>query len=187
MCGRYIFYDEKNAQLKEMIAQAKEKLPQKTFSEISLFEVFPRQKAFAAVFDKTKDQSVIKVMQWGFDHGGKIVINARSETCFTSSFFSDAVPCVLPASSYFEWTKKHQKYKFRTRHETIYLGGVAREEENGWHFVILTEEATGRQAEIHTRQPLVFNYEDAKKWCASKHPTSLFAYSIQERSCEKSE
>ncbi len=184
MCGRYVFYDQQNAQLKEMIAQAKEKMSAKEFNEISLFEVFPGQKAFAAVYDTTKKAVRIKTMRWGYDNHGKAVINARSETCFTSAFFQDSLPCAIPASSYFEWTKTHQKYEFRCSDETIYLGALAHLEKNEWHFVILTEEAQGGQAEVHSRQPLVFCYEDAKKWCASPHPTSLLIHSIQER-CRK--
>jgi putative SOS response-associated peptidase YedK len=181
MCGRYIFYDEKNQQLKEMIAAAREKMSPKEFAEISLFEVFPGQKAFAAVYDPAKQRSVIRTMQWGYSYAERPVINARSETCFSSSFFAGSLPCAIPASSYFEWTKTHQKYEFRTKHETIYLGALAHMENGAWHFVILTEEAKNAQAEIHPRQPLVFTYEDAKKWCASKHPTSMYANSIQER------
>ena len=181
MCGRYVFYDENNQQLKKIIASAKEKLPEKEFNEISLFEVFPGQKALAAVYDAKRAQVRIKVMKWGFVQGTRSVINARSETCFTSPFFTGSVPCVIPASSYFEWTKTHQKYEFRCQDETIYLGGLAHQENEEWHFVILTEDASGKQADIHFRQPLVFNYEDAKKWCASQHPTSMYASSIQER------
>jgi len=185
MCGRYIFCDEQNAHLKEMIAQAKEKMSAKEFNEISLFEVFPGQKAFAAIYDSNKKNVRCKTMCWGYDNHGKKVINARSETCFSSPFFQDSLPCVIPASSYFEWTKTHQKYEFRCSHETIYLGALAHLEQNEWHFVVLTEEAQKKQIEVHARQPLVFNYEDAKKWCASKHPTSLFTHSIQERSSKK--
>lgn len=181
MCGRYVFYDQQNAHLKEMIAQAKERMSEKEFSEISLFEVFPGQKAFAAVYVKEKKAPMIKVMKWGYDIHGRAVINARSETCFTSPFFTGSIPCVIPASSYFEWTKTHQKYEFRCQDETIYLGGLAHQENNEWNFVILTEDASGKQADVHFRQPLIFNYEDAKKWCASQHPTSMYERSIQER------
>lgn len=185
MCGRYIFYDQKNAHLKELIAQAREKMSEKDFNEISLFEVFPGQKAFAAVYDPAKQKTVLKVMRWGYDNHGKAVINARSESCFASQFFQDSFPCAIPASSYFEWTKTHQKYEFKAKSETIYLGALAHIENQQWHFVIITEEASGAQADVHFRQPLVFSYEDAKKWCASKHPTSLLPLSIQERYASK--
>lgn len=185
MCGRYIFYDEQNAYLKEMLENAKAKMSEKTFSEISLFEVYPGQKAFTAVFDQTKKMVRIKVMQWGFSLNNKQVINARSESCFHSSFFQDAVPCVLPASAYYEWTRTHQKYEFRTEQETIFLAGLAHHENEQWHFVILTEQATGDQATIHFRQPVVFNYEDAKKWCSLQAPTSISLPSIQKRLMSK--
>lgn len=185
MCGRYVFYDENNQQLKKIIASAKEKMPEKEFNEISLFEVFPGQKALAAVYDAKRAQVRIKVMKWGFVQGTRSVINARSETCFNSLFFADAVPCAVPASAYFEWTADHQKYSFTADNETIYLGGLAKEHSDGWYFIIITEPASGMQKEIHDRQPLVFTYQDAKKWCASKHPTSLLSHSLQERSSTK--
>ena len=185
MCGRYIFYDGRNEDLKEMIAMAQEKLPAEEFNEVSLSEVFPGQKAFAAVYDKEKEKPRLKVMKWGYSTHGRILINARSETCFTTPFYIGFVPCAVPASAYFEWTKDHEKYEFRTEEKTLYLGGLAHQEKNGWHFLIITEPATGTQAYVHERQPLVFSYEDAKKWCASEHPASLFINSIQHRSCEK--
>ena len=101
-------------------------------------------------------------------------------------FFAGSIPCVLPASCYYEWSKEtHARYAFRTADECMYLGGLARQFADGWHFVILTEEAKGEARTIHDRQPLVFTYEDAKKWCASLHPTSLLENSIQYRSIVK--
>ncbi|NLH62851.1 MAG: SOS response-associated peptidase [Erysipelotrichaceae bacterium] len=181
MCGRYMFYDQKNAHLKAMIDQAKEQFSEKAFAEISLFEVFPGQKAFAGIYDREKKALRIKVMQWGLPMKDKLVINARCESLMQSSFFEGVSLCAIPASSYFEWTASHQKYEFSSDDETIYLAGIARYETALWHFAIVTEEAGGPQAEIHSRQPIVFSYEDAKKWCSAKDPTSMYASSIQKR------
>jgi putative SOS response-associated peptidase YedK len=185
MCGRYIFYDQKNAHLKAMIDQAKEQFSEKVFAEISLFEVFPGQKAFAGIYDTEKKAMRIKVMQWGLAMKDKLVINARCESLMQSSFFQGVSLCAIPASSYFEWTAAHQKYEFSSDDETIYLAGIARCENGQWHFAIVTEEAGRPQAEIHPRQPLVFSYEDAKKWCSAEDPTSMYASSIQKRIAAK--
>lgn len=161
---------------------AEKNMKPEEFEKISLFDVHPGESAFAGYWNEEKQSTRITIMQWGFKMQNKLVINARSETCFESSFFKDALPCVLPADSYYEWSKKpHRKYTFLTSSKPMYLAGICHKEDGRLHFVILTEEAGSPQREIHDRQPVIFNYEDAKKWCASKHPTSLLHNSIPER------
>ena len=179
MCGRYVFYDEKNRRIADLIDKARARYGEEEFSRISMNEVCPGSTAFAGIYIPSRNMHVLRPMKWGYPRAsGSPVINARSETAFSSRFFAGSIPCVLPASSYYEWSKEtHARYAFRTADECMYLGGLARQFADGWHFVILTEEAKGEARTIHDRQPLVFSYEDAKKWCASVHPTSLYASS----------
>lgn len=183
MCGRYRFFDEKNPKLKEIIETAKKTLPSEEFAEISLFEVFPSQKCFVGYWNQKKQEVRTTVMKWGYTgFHDNTVINARSETCFTSRFFNDSLPCAIPASSYFEWSQNpHRKYEFTTEEQPVYLAGIFHQEKDGNHFVILTEEAGQPQRQIHSRQPVMFPYEKAREWCAFKHPSSLLSCSIQKR------
>ena len=181
MCGRYLFLTERNQKLKELAELARKQLPPDVYSKISLFEVTPGSFSFAGIYDPSKKKTVTRVMKWGFHLKNKLIINARSETCFSSPFFADSVPCVLMASSYFEWSADKVRYEFRTDDETFYLAGLCRKEENEVHFVILTEEANDITSEVHHRQPVIFTYEKAKAWCASGTPALLLKDSVQNR------
>lgn len=187
MCGRYHFYDGNNPVIRKLIDQAKAALPEKEFEEISLFEVFPSQKCFAGYWNPQKKDVRTTVMKWGYSgFNGRQIINARSETCFKSRFFAGSHPCAVPACGYYEWSENPRvKYEFTVEKEPFYLAGIFHKEQNGLHFVILTEEAGEPQRQIHSRQPLLLSYENARKWCASEHPASLRALSIQNRIIRK--
>lgn len=180
MCGRYVFYDGKNPRFQNWISLLKEKMTENDFQKLSFEDIHPTDKSLVGLFDPQERHLKTILMTWGFLTKKNLVINARCETCFTSPFFAQCLPCTIPCSGYYEWTTDKQKYLFQTKEE-MYLGGLCKKEKDGWHFVILTEEATGKQAHIHSRQPLVFTREDAKKWNLSKDPTSLYSCSIQNR------
>jgi putative SOS response-associated peptidase YedK len=182
MCGRYVFNNGDSEQLDQLIDTARKRLPKETFEKISLFEVYPGCVSFAGIFDHSSKQTVTRLMKWGYaSWQKKLIINARSETCFTSAFFADSVPCALPATSYFEWSKDRQRYAFTVDDEVFYLAGLCRKENNETHFVILTEAANEDCAAIHHRQPVIFTYEKAKAWCASDTPSLLLKDSVQNR------
>ena len=183
MCGRYVFFDEKNPKLREMIDTARKKLPEQEFEKISLFEVFPSQYCFAGYWNSSRKEVRTTIMKWGYTgFHGNTVINARSETCFESSFFAGSFPCAIPATGYYEWSvNPRRKYEFTIEEQPFYLGGIFHMENKEPHFVILTEEAGEPQRQIHSRQPLLFTYENAKKWCAAKHPASLRCLSVSKR------
>lgn len=184
MCGRYRFLNGANPRFEEWIQKTKEKMPPKQFEQLSFEDIFPSSFAFVGFLDPKDIRLKTKLMKWGFQNRNSLVINARSETCFTSPFYEGCIPCTVPASGYYEWTKEKEKYFF-TIDQEMYLAGVARIENNEWHFVILTEEAVGNQRLIHTREPVVFHRDDAKKWNLSKDPTSLLSCSIKERTQTK--
>ncbi|MCH4207566.1 MAG: SOS response-associated peptidase [Solobacterium sp.] len=188
MCGRYVFFDDRNPQLKQWIDQAKEKLPKKQFEEISLFEVFPAQMVLTAVYNpKTKRMQLVP-MHWGYPgKEGKPVINARSETADSSYFFKDSHRCIIPASGYYEWSKNpKEKYYFTIREQpTLFLGGLCRRETDGLHMVILTEAAKVPESLIHDRQPLIFDASKIKDWCMDGDYRLLLQSSVQNRSMSK--
>ncbi len=185
MCGRYIFASEENEFIRRLIAKAEKSMKPEVFEEISLFDVFPGQKAIVMTASAKPDHTSFTVMIWGFaGRNSQMIINARSETAFQSSFFAGCLPCAIPASAYYEWTPQKHKYSFRID-EPFFLGGLCRVENNELHFVILTEEAASPQNEIHHRQPLLFTAKDAKAWTASAQPTLMIKNSVQKRIIEK--
>lgn len=182
MCGRYLYFDGHNPIIAKFIDTAKEKLPEKTFAKISLFEVFPDAYVFAGIYD---DHFHSRIMRWGLHMNKKLVINARCETIRQSLFFKDTKPCVLLCSGYYEWSKQpKEKYYFSLGEEPMYLAGVYRKEEGELRFAILTEEATGNYALIHNRQPVVLSKENAQAWCRET-ALPVHDYSIHERRITK--
>lgn len=182
MCGRYLFLTEKNERLKALAEAAKEKLPKETYEKLSLFEVYPGSVSLAGLYDPSINKTVTRPMVWGLrSFDGKLIINARSETCFSSRFFADCRPCAMAASAYYEWSKNKTRYAFTTDEETFFLAGLWRYENSGMHFVILTEAANEETAEIHHRQPVIFPYEKAKAWCQSETPSLLLKDSVVKR------
>ena len=173
MCGRYLFFDEQNEKLKELIEAARKKLPAKTFEELSFADVYPSCRALAGIYVPEKKTVLTRVMRWGYTGSGRTVINARSETALTSRYFAGSQPCALPATMYYEWDERKKRYGFAAEELPFYLGGLCRKTADGYEFVILTEEAGMPQREIHPRQPVMFTYEDAKTWCAEGTTSSL--------------
>ena len=183
MCGKYRCLDETNEELRGIAELLKGKISPSEYGKISLFDVVPSSLSIAVRFNETKGICTYTVMRWGYPgKDRRLVINARSETAFTSWFFRDSLPCVLPASSYYESSRTSGKrYRFETENGTFYLAGLCRMIGGEMHFVIVTEAAGHPQDLIHDRQPVIFDYENAKKWCASKDPSTLLAYSAEKR------
>ena len=168
MCGRYQFSEEDNREINEFIARIREAFPRKTFESISFGEVFPGNTALSLAFDPNAETLKAIPMKWGFG-SGKLVINARSETCFEKPFFRDCRPCLLPASAYYEWSEDPKvRYRFTTDEKTMYLCGLFRRENGDLHFVILTQQAEEPQKEIHHRQPVIIPRKDVLAWAREK-------------------
>lgn len=186
MCGRYIFYDGKNPDILILVRRAEEILPKELFERTARGEVFPGSLCFAGCRKNGAGTLHTEIMRWGiagFRSG--TVINARSETAFSSPFFRGMRTCVLPASGYYEWDSRKTKYLFTADIRTIYLAGLYRIENGEKKFVILTEPAAESLALIHSRQPVVFDRKTAEAWCLSDEPMPLLPYSLQNRSADK--
>ncbi len=190
MCGRYVFFDERNQTFRKWIDDAKKQLPEKTFKEISLFEVFPGQTVLSAVFNSDKQKMQVSPIFWGYPGKlNKLIINARSETADTSFFFQNSHRCAIPASGYYEWSKnpKHKYYFTAKNQETIFFAGLCRRENSQLHMVILTEAAKQPASLIHDRQPVIFNTKQAEDWCRDGDYRSLIQSSAVKRLMKKAE
>ncbi len=177
MCGRYLFYDEKNVTMYRWIKAAKAQMSEQEFASLSLSEVFPGQKALI-ITPSADGRAGLRPALWGYPLKGKLIINARSETLERSPFFAGSVRCVVPASGYYEWTKKPRiRYFFTLDSRPVYLGAVCRVHEDGLRMVIVTENASSPQSEIHDRQPLLFTKENAGKWCRNNSLADVLSLS----------
>lgn len=106
-------------------------------------------------------------MRWGFETGGKLVINARSESIFEKPMFissAAAMRCAVPALGYYEWNERRERFLFSPPEGgLIMLAGLYRYAPDGTpEFVIITRRAYGEYGKIHGRMPLVLN--DWRAW-----------------------
>lgn len=173
MCGRYLFWDSNNQNLKKLIDYAEETLPEEVFSRVSIKEARPGTLCFAGMYDEKCRKYRSGLMKWGYERMKKLVINARSETWQNSPFFHGSQPCVLPCAGYYEWDHAKSRHLIHTGEEILYLGGLYHMENNSPVFVIVTEEADISIRDIHDRQPLLFERNEALKWCQGMECQSI--------------
>lgn len=109
-------------------------------------------------------------ISWGFPKWTSkgVIINARSETAAEKSMFRKSLlqrRCVVPATGFYEWNHKKQKYKFNLpNHELLYLAGIWNEYEGEKHFVILTTAANEAMKDIHNRMPVILKKNIINQW-----------------------
>ena len=71
----------------------------------------------------------------------------------------------MPTTGYYEWDKNKEKYLFRHKNSnTVYLGGLYNEYEDGMRFVILTTAANISGAAIHNRMPIILQDTMLGNW-----------------------
>lgn len=188
MCGRYLFSDGTNPTMERWIAQAKQQLSEEAFRELSFHEVFPSHKVLIIMAGEDHKARLLPAL-WGYPgREGKLIINARSETAFDSFFFRGSLPCVIPATGYYEWSRDpKKKYYFTVNEKPMYLAGLCRKEEDGMHMVILTEAAVLEQAEIHDRQPVILSSLDIPEYCQNTNPKETIKKSIRYRNIREAE
>jgi putative SOS response-associated peptidase YedK len=135
MCGRYYIEDKDVFDFGEFGSD---------FVVKTVGEVFPSD-----IVPVMTGLQTFAPMKWGFAlSGGKLLINARSETAATKPMFQEAMTtrrCIIPASGYFEWQKQgNRKVKHRFfADKPLYLAACYRHSRNGGpsEFVILTRAA----------------------------------------------
>ena len=108
-------------------------------------------------------------MFWGiYRNDKKLVINARSESVFEKTYFSDSIlnrRLVIPAAGFYEWDKDKNKVSFfRKDKKPIYLAGFYQLSENKDSFVILTTAANESMIKVHDRMPLMIEKQNVMDW-----------------------
>ncbi|SLN53289.1 Putative SOS response-associated peptidase YedK [Roseivivax jejudonensis] len=122
-------------------------------------------------------------MRWGFlphwykdPKDGPLLINARAETVAEKPAFRAAARerrCLIPSSGFYEWQRfedgRKQPYLItRTDGEPLVMAGIWQDwERDGTAYrscAIVTTEAEGRMADIHTRMPVIVDQADWPLW-----------------------
>jgi putative SOS response-associated peptidase YedK len=112
--------------------------------------------------------------RFGFDGpGGKLVINARSETAAALPTFRRAFTegrCLVPADGFYEWQGGRGERRPLWFHDPagkhLMFAGLAAERQGGLAFVILTAAANELMRPIHDRMPVLLAPETAGPWLA---------------------
>ncbi len=162
MCGRY-FIDDENTELSLIIREIRRSSPD---IRLKTGEIFPTDSAPILTAKNGKPEGAV----WGFpSYKGKgVIINARAETApekptFKSYFFHGR--CVVPASCFYEWSPKKEKYRFTYgENGVIYLAGISGIYEGKLRFVILTTSANTSVSHIHDRMPVILSGIPTEKW-----------------------
>ena len=111
----------------------------------------------------------VSSMFWGiYRNDKKLVINARAESVFEKSYFSDSIVnrrLIIPAAGFYEWDKDKNKVSFfRKDKKPIYLAGFYQLSENKDSFVILTTAANESMIKVHDRMPLMIEKQNVMDW-----------------------
>lgn len=167
MCGRYVLYtDKEQAEIKEIIEEAN----RKHHFDVKKGDIFPSN--MAPIYAPAPDQNgkSLEVMKWGYEVSFRkgLLINARSETILEKKTFKKDFlqrRCIVPASMFYEWDKKKNKYIFQAEdNEALYIGGVFRQHEGVSEYVILTKAPVEPVAAIHDRMPVIIPHSKVNDW-----------------------
>jgi len=168
MCGRYITPDQAAIEREWGLVTPAE------FTQS--FNLVPSLLAPVIRLDESGAQD-LSLVTWGFQPAWakRAWINARSETVFSSRAFASAARkrrCIVPAIGWYEWQGRNaprQPYVFhRDGFLPFVFAGIwtAREIGDDWQrsFAIMTMAASGEQAKIHHRKPVVLSPAAQPKW-----------------------
>ncbi len=100
------------------------------------------------------------------------LINARSETVWEKPSFRNLIKnqrCIIPVSGFFEWKregKTKQPYAIKVNNQPLMLiGGIYQISKDGeMQHCIVTTPSNSKMDQVHGRQPVILNLEQAKNW-----------------------
>ncbi len=188
MCGRYGFFPEQDAVLRECI----QRLNREDRLAVSTGVVRPGDTPPVIVMEDGAPAA--KRARWGMQSPDRpqMVINARAETAADKPMFAGAVRqgrCLLPASLYYEWTRRSRS---RTRMKVrggrlTYMAALIRPSATsptGTEFAILTRAATGDVAGLHDRMPLILpDRQTRRRWLEDETFARLLLKNPPETPC----
>ncbi len=167
MCGRYyIEEDDASIELMEIIDAINRRENHPEFK--SSGEFFPGDTAPVAALNRKKEKSAF-LMKWGYAMGDKLVFNARSESAASKPLFREGIVnhrCLIPASNYFEWDRRHTKFSVKGADgkSILYMAGIYRMEGLLPVFTILTRAPAEQISFLHDRMPVILPAEAMGDW-----------------------
>ena len=183
MCTRF-YVRHLTPELREILEEAKNSPLLKRFivagSQLKTDgEVRPTD-VVAAIAPNPRGERKVFPMKFGYTNpfkGGKLILNARSETAYEKPTFKyDWLNhrCIIPATCYIEWCHNHlndgttqlgERYLIQPEGaEVTWLCGLYHIENNFPTFVILTREPGSNIEFIHDRMPLILPENLINEW-----------------------
>lgn len=167
MCGRF-FIPEND--MPEELQAIIDTLERRQGEPVKRGEIRPADSAPVLARNR-KNEPAPFLMRWGYSLGGRLVINARSETSAQSPLFADGMQsrrCLIPAGHYYEWERRgRERIRYAIRPEgqrMLYLAGVYRFEGAQPVFSVLTRAPSEEIAFIHDRMPVILPGTLAGEW-----------------------
>ncbi len=155
MCGRYYISDDTAREIEKMVRDLDRKLAVCHSGDVS-------PSSTATVLIQPENLLTAADMKWGFPgyEGKSLLINARAESVLEKRTFQESVRrrrCVIPASGFYEWNKRKEKFTFwRADHAPLlFMAGCYNLYDDKNRFVILTTQANASIAPVHDRMPLI--------------------------------
>ena len=163
MCGRYQFTAEQCEEIRQ-IADA----IQKKYGTGSWKPGEIRPTAAAPVLTGAGNEAVPRLMRWGYQLPGTLVINARAETAAEKPLFRDSVRsrrCLIPSTGFYEWDSEKRKYLFTLPQKgALYMAGLYDRRGGEDCYCILTTAPNASMRPIHDRMPLILTGEQRHRW-----------------------
>jgi putative SOS response-associated peptidase YedK len=185
MCGRYVV-NFNWAQIQLALEEADMRMASPAQEPEARFNLAPTQCGWVLATDGENGAKAGQ-MAWGlvppWSPDGKASFsgfNARSETVATSRAFRGPFKsrrCLVPASGYYEWQKldpgndkseKRPHYIHLPGHPVMLFAGIWERWGSGQGekltYSIVTQDAEGPAAQLHSRNPVVIPGDLAKEW-----------------------
>ena len=163
MCGRYQFTAEQCEEIRR-IAQA----VQKKYGEGAWSPGEVRPANMAPVILSTGGKPAPRLMKWGYQIPGTLVINARAETAAEKPLFRESVRsrrCLIPSTGFYEWDGQKRKYLFTLPgQDALYMAGLYERRGNEDCYCVLTTAANPSMEPVHDRMPLILTGEQRQRW-----------------------
>lgn len=184
MCGRYDFdSDIRDSKMDAIIGMMEKNYP----GAYHTGEIFPGDTAPAIIERNGRIVAVPAVFGFPGVQGGKLLINARSETAAEKRAFAESLEkrrIVLPATGFYEWSHDADKTKYLftvDSRQLIYLCGVYKVVDGQYRFVILTRAANASMAKTHDRMPIIVTEEEVRPYLSDdKRARSIIASAAPE-------
>lgn len=167
MCGNFAALKKRRQQKKELEQQLEQEV-KTAQTELDLAQESIRPSMRSWILDASsnlRDASWGLVPAWAKDPTiARHTFNARAETIAEKPAFRDAFRsgrCLVPALGWWEWDKTRRKtFIRRPDKRQLLFAGL----EVGDTFTIVTQAAAPDLAEIHERQPVLLDPDQARRW-----------------------